>query len=124
MAIGENSLNPPERISFEQRLKQFEEQLRNGEKVAPITVRELLRWRGWERRGSFVNSLIQRALQEANLTTLPDFTIPYIDALVEFRLLDNVDGGADSAPPSTSTTASVDADPIVANGIATSVSTT
>ena len=91
---------PAQRISFDQRLRQIEERLRNGEKVPPVTVRELLRWRGWERRGSFVSSWIQRSLREANLTTSPDFTVPYIDALIEFQLADNTvaDSGAQPTP--------------------------
>jgi CBS domain protein len=93
---------PAPQITFDQRLKQFEEQLKNGENVPPVTVRELLRWRGWERRGSFVNSWIKQSLREANLTTAPDFTIPYIDALVEFRLVEKIPAtaGARTASPS------------------------
>jgi CBS domain len=106
MADENIQLTLPQPISFDQRLKQFEEQLRNGEKVPPVTVRELLRWRGWERRGSFVNSWIKQSLRNANLTTLPDFTIPYIDALVEFRLLDKTAGTAGAGPPPTTSVVS------------------
>ncbi len=96
--------SPTEPISFDQRLKQFEEQLRNGEKVPPVTVRELLRWRGWERRGSFVNSWIRRSLHQANLTTSPDFTIPYLDGLVEIRLADKTAATAGAGATSPSST--------------------
>jgi CBS domain-containing protein len=93
--------SPAQPITLEQRLKQFEEQLRNGEKVPPVTVRELLRWVGAQRRGSFNNFSIRSALRRTHLSTVPNFTVPYIDGLVEFRLADEpaTTAGAGSSPP-------------------------
>jgi CBS domain-containing protein len=88
MTVVENIESSAKPITFEQRLKQFEDRLRNGETVPPVTVRELLRWVGWQRRGSWVNYIIRDRLQKAHLVTIPDFIVPYIDALVEFRLAD------------------------------------
>lgn len=84
----------PQPGSLEKRLRQFEEQLRNGEKVPSVTVRELLRWIGAQRRGNFLNFAIRSALSRAHLTTVPDFTTPYIDTPVEFRLVDETASGA------------------------------
>jgi CBS domain-containing protein len=83
---------PP--ATYEHILKNFERQLRNGEKVPPISVRELLRLVGAQRRGSSNNFLIRSALSDAHLATVPDFTVPYIDAVVEFRLADETASGA------------------------------
>ena len=72
---GEIPARPP---TLEQRLKHIEAQLRSGEGVPPVTVRELLSWLAWhaQRRGSFNNYFIQKALSAAHLATVPDFTIP------------------------------------------------
>ena len=63
---GEIPARPP---TLEQRLKHIEVQLRSGEGVPPVTVRELLSWLPWaaQRRGSFNNHWIQKALSEAHL---------------------------------------------------------
>lgn len=103
MAVENNGETPPQPITFQQRLKQFEEQLRNGEKVPPVSIRELLRWMGWQRRGSWVNMSMRNALRRAHLTTSPEFTVPYIDGLVEFRLADET-----AASAGTGTLAAVD----------------
>lgn len=97
----------PRKITFDQRLEQFAERLRLGEEVPPVTVRELLRWRGWERRGSFVNSWITESLTKAGLNTIPNFTTPYIDSFVHFRLIEKTDANAhptsaEDAPSGTS----------------------
>jgi hypothetical protein len=60
--------------------------LNNGEKVAPITVRQLLRWFGTERRSIFTTFMIREALRINNIRTEPDFNRTRIGGTVEFQL--------------------------------------
>ncbi len=47
-----------------------------------VTVRELLRWFGAERRGKWVVADIRTNLRRAKLMTLPDFESPWIGGTV------------------------------------------
>lgn len=68
----------------DERLRKISEKLDAGEEPELITVRELLSWFGAERRGSWIVSQIQLALEEHNLVTDPDFVGAYIDSDIAF----------------------------------------
>jgi CBS domain-containing protein len=70
------------------KLKQISEQLRSKQMVPAVTVRELLRWFHSERRGSNIVYWINNSLTKAGLTTRPHFAGIYIDAMIDFVLLD------------------------------------
>jgi hypothetical protein len=55
-------------------------------KTKRITVCDLLRWFGVERRGSKVQTTIAFALEQLHLETFPDFAIAHIDRIVEVKL--------------------------------------
>lgn len=67
-------------------LTEIASDLRAGKSVQPVTVRTLLRWFYAQRRGSFVVWRIRLALEEAGLSTEPDFAGAYIDAPITFVL--------------------------------------
>lgn len=48
------------------------------------TVREILSWFTYERRGAFIVSVIRQCLEDNDLATQPDFEAPYIDEPVKF----------------------------------------
>jgi CBS domain-containing protein len=66
------------------RLAEIADELRRGEQPAPETVRTLLGWFGAQRRGYNVNGIIERALAEHGVKTLPDFRYAYIDSQINF----------------------------------------
>jgi hypothetical protein len=99
----------PRGITVNERLERIADGLRNGQKPEPVIVRELLSWFGAQRRGSFNCFYIRSALDEAGLTTDPDFVLPYIDNQIEFHL-------KDSASPRPSEESSLDADVLVFPG--------
>lgn len=68
------------------RLEQIASQLKNREFVAPVSVRQLLDWFGYQRRGSWVVDEIRRAMSSNGLITRPDFDATFIDASVEIVL--------------------------------------
>jgi hypothetical protein len=68
------------------KLKEIASRLRDGEKVEPITARELLRWFAAERRGSWIISRIMHALYSHNLRTEPHFLDHHLDRRIELRL--------------------------------------
>lgn len=51
-----------------------------------VTVRELLGWFGYERRGTWIVTHIRRTLAELNLRTIPDFEREYIDGSISIEL--------------------------------------
>jgi predicted transcriptional regulator len=63
-----------------------------------VPVRELLRWFGAKRRGSYIVEKVRQALKEAKLATVPDFEYEYIDSIVYF--VSREQGTAISTPPS------------------------
>lgn len=61
--------------------------LREGkESPERVTVRQILRWFGKERRGVQITALINAALEEHGLVTVPDFQDVHVDAEVTFEL--------------------------------------
>jgi hypothetical protein len=70
----------------EERLKLIASELRGGEKVPPVSVREFVSWFGVERRGSWIVRDIRRKLRKAELVTEPDFDSVYIDSEISFQL--------------------------------------
>jgi predicted XRE-type DNA-binding protein len=76
------------------RLVQIATRLKSGESVAPITIRELLRWFGAKYRGVRTNEVIREALFENNLRIEPDFNALHIDSCVDFHggvLMDKIE---------------------------------
>ena len=55
----------------------------NGER---ITVRELLSWFGYARRGRYAVNWIRHTLTELDLRTVPDFEVMWIDASIAIEL--------------------------------------
>jgi hypothetical protein len=70
------------------KLKQISASLERGEKVEPITVRELLTWFEAKRRGWQICLMINEALADAHLATRPHFEHQYIDGDIEFIAAD------------------------------------
>lgn len=86
-------------------LNEIAETLRLGRTPESTSVRELIGWFDAIRRGSFVNWRIRRALEDAGITTTPDFEGAHIDGRVQFSLqtppqIEAQDelGGNDQAP--------------------------
>lgn len=73
-------------MGMDDRLTEIAKRLKQGQKVSPISVREFLGWFGAQRRGSWVVYWIRRNLDDAGLTTEPDFESAYIDSKVNFAL--------------------------------------
>jgi CBS domain-containing protein len=87
-------------ITANERLDRIAADLRSGKETDPVSVRELLSWFGVQRRGSFNCYYIQSALDEAGLTTEPDFVVPYIDSLIKFQLKESgAPGSSDQGSP-------------------------
>ncbi|HJT65216.1 MAG TPA: CBS domain-containing protein [Pyrinomonadaceae bacterium] len=59
------------------------------------TVRQLLRWYGYERRGRFIVWAIRRDFTNLKLHTEPDFEYAYLDGELAFQIL------SDQVPPQT-----------------------
>jgi hypothetical protein len=70
------------------KLEQISASLERGEKVEPITVRELLSWFEAKRRGLQICLMINAALADAHLATRPHFEHQYIDGDIEFVAAD------------------------------------
>lgn len=85
-------------------LAEISQQLRQGQQVAPVTIRTLLSWFGAQRRGSFIVYYIRHCLLVNGLATRPDFQSEWIDANVEFVLVSSVSEPEEkdlSTPPET-----------------------
>lgn len=67
-------------------LGEIAETLRGGRAPESISVRELIGWFDALRRGTNVNWLIRRSLEQAGLVTMPDFESAHIDGRVQFAL--------------------------------------
>lgn len=61
--------------------------LKQDEAPPVVTVRQLLRWFNRERRGTQVTELIEAALEDHGLQTVPDFREVHIDAELAFQPL-------------------------------------
>lgn len=83
------------------RLDEIAAELKN-ERSPTVTVRTLLKWFGYERRGSHAISIISAALAEAGLATEPDFQDAHIDAELVFATVktDSPQPEAQDRPPS------------------------
>jgi predicted transcriptional regulator len=73
-------------MTASEQLQEIAEQLKRNERPGKVTVRNLLRWFGSQRRGSFTIYFIEQHLQRAGLVTKPDFRVPWIDGEIEFEL--------------------------------------
>lgn len=67
-------------------LARVREELTNEQAPVPVSVRELLRWGGAERRGANVVYEIGQALKRNGIETHPYFNYPSLDAALVFRL--------------------------------------
>lgn len=76
-------------------LKQLAERVHGGATEAH-TVRDVLRWYGYERRGSFIVWAIKKHLGDLKLRVTPDFEGAYIDGKLSFLM------APDEAPTSAS----------------------
>ena len=85
------AVNPDDQLHMsgwqKTRLLEIARALKASEPVAPVTVRMFLSW-FWssQRRGRWITSLIRERLEEAGLTTTPDFESTYLDAEIAFEL--------------------------------------
>ncbi len=79
-------------MSSKDRLEAIKKDLSQGTAVAPVTVREFLRWFGAQRRGSWVVWWIRSRLNDAGLLTDPDFQSAYIDSSIQFLLAPKPEG--------------------------------
>lgn len=70
------------------RLRAVAEQLKKGEAPRPETVRSFLGWFNAERRGYYIVLDIKKALKKLNVETVPDFESAFIDAMIEFQLVE------------------------------------
>ena len=66
-------------------LDEIAREVAEGRTVQPITVRQLLRWFGHQRRGYWVVEEIREALEHAKLMTKPDFESAWLDAEISFH---------------------------------------
>lgn len=73
-------------VTSAERLAQVHTQLSAGQPVEPLTVRQFIWWFHAERRGYKVAWRIRRALERANLITVPDFDGAHIDSQIRFVL--------------------------------------
>jgi CBS domain-containing protein len=73
-------------VGLQTNLARVREDLDNGQTPVPISVRELLRWVGAERRGANVVYEIDQALQQNGIDTQPYFNHSSLDAALVFRL--------------------------------------
>lgn len=79
-------------------LRQAAEQIEKGE-TASVSVRELLSWFGYERRGRWVINEIRSALHSLHLVTSPDFEFEWIDGMVHLRKRKEVSEESDASEP-------------------------
>jgi CBS domain-containing protein len=94
----EITVQPPAPLTGPEKLKQIAEQLRKEQISQSVTVRELLRWFGAHRRGSFIVEWIRGSLSEAKLATKPEFEWTYIDGPIEFILAQEGSATQTAAP--------------------------
>src|SRR5260370_2023823 len=67
------------------KLEHIAARLDSGDCVEPITVRELLRWFGAERRGVRTNEMIRDALLKNNLRIEPDLNAQVLNDEIQFH---------------------------------------
>ncbi len=69
-----------------QELTHIAEELKAQRPVSPVTVRTFLSWFDAQRRGYFVVARIKQQLEEAGVSTFPDFESAWIDTPIGFIL--------------------------------------
>jgi CBS domain-containing protein len=79
-----------------ERLLEIEEALRRGESSSSVSVRSFLAWFGAKRRSYWNVWSIRKALEKANLVTLPDFESAYVDSEIRFELLEDQEVGSET----------------------------
>jgi CBS domain-containing protein len=67
-----------------QKLQQIAVGLKSGQKIS-VTVQDLLRWFGTQRRSVHINRIIREALLNNDLRTEPNFNEPSLDGEIEFH---------------------------------------
>lgn len=72
---------PPEEM-----LAEIAGEVRKSGKPRTVSVRTLLRWFGYQRRGAFVVSMIEEALTDAGLATQPDYRTVWLDSEIALVL--------------------------------------
>jgi CBS domain-containing protein len=72
-------------------LETIAEDLGQGRPIKPVTVRQFLEWFGVQRRGYNIVQDIRGQLEEAGLTTDPDFESAWLDGPIGFRSKDTVE---------------------------------
>jgi len=111
-------------MTAQERLADVARQLKDGETVQPLTVREFLSWFSAQRRGYYIVEGIRHVLTGAGLATEPDFEAAYIDSPIRLVALtpprESPAGpqGADVAavlPATASITASLSVVPVYAD---------
>ena len=78
--------------------KEMKEAVANGT-ASPLeqpTIRELLTWYGYSRRGAWINRRIRNDLESVDLRTVPDFEVGWFDVRISIELSPEV--ALDGAP--------------------------
>lgn len=90
------------------RLEHVAERVFKGE-VVTASVRELIGWLGYSRRGTWVVAIIQNHLANLGLATKPDFAAAYIDSRIQFvkalATTDDIGSSGEGRPSSQESTA-------------------
>jgi hypothetical protein len=74
----------------DKKLEQIAASLDSGKRVGAVSVGELLRWFGAERRGVRINRVIRGALLTNDLRIQPDIVESRIDDTIEFTKATNL----------------------------------
>ena len=74
-------------------VEKMKKDIASGARAEPITVtiRELINWYGYEKRGEQINKIIRNDLDELKLYTEPPFENDFIDSEIEIKLGSNLD---------------------------------
>ena len=73
---------------LEQFAKRMKDEVSIGTKPQPelVKARDFLRWFGYERRSTYLVSLVRNTLEKLELRTIPDFQFVYIDSTITIDL--------------------------------------
>ena len=77
----------------ERKLEDIAEQMKTDQEKGmkpskiQVSVREFMRWFGYERRGKYIVSRIRNKMDDLEIRTVPDFEFVYIDTRIRFELL-------------------------------------
>ncbi len=86
-------------IDLPEQLKLAKERLRSEPAGHPVSVRSILSWFGWKRRGNIQVRHLVRVLKQEGLETVPDFREVYLDNEVTLRRVNKY--GSQVPPPAT-----------------------